>query len=57
MTSVKKIGLQEPPPDPCAGDVFNWVASDPGFTDEIYQVKNEKGSVAGLKDGGDFSLL
>merc|ERR1719260_332297 len=33
---------QEPPPDPCAGDVFNWVASDPGFTDEIYQVMYAK---------------
>jgi len=33
---------QEPPPDPCAGDVFNWAASDPGFTDEIYQVMYEK---------------
>ena len=33
---------KEPPPDPCAGDVFNWAASDPGFTDEIYQVKGEE---------------
>merc|ERR550517_655585 len=28
---------QEPPPDPCVGDVFNWAASDSGFTDEFYQ--------------------
>merc|ERR1719244_210664 len=30
------------PPDPCEGDVFNWVASDPGFTDDIYNVMYQK---------------
>ena len=36
---------KEPPPDPCAGDVFNWAASDPGFTDEIYQVRYQEVSM------------
>jgi len=26
------------PPDPCDGDVYNWVASDPGFTDDEYGI-------------------
>merc|ERR1719420_2458595 len=30
------------PPDPCEGDVFNWVASYPGFPDDIYDVMYQK---------------
>jgi len=30
------------PPDPCEGDVFNWVSSDPGFPDDIYDVMYQK---------------
>ena len=29
------------PPDPCDGDVYNWVASDPGFTDAEYDIMYE----------------
>jgi len=29
------------PPDPCEGDVYNWVASDPGFTDAEYDIMYE----------------
>jgi len=36
-------GTDQPlPPDPCKGDVFNWVAADPGFTDDIYNVMYQK---------------
>jgi len=29
------------PPDPCEGDVYNWAASDPSFTDADYDIMYE----------------